>query len=116
MIQLIYIVFCIAAVVAAFFSRVAPWIILALPIAHLLFTALAIRLSPKPKHFPELSPRANELLQAWHQYYLMPFAGADFSAASGTLTVTAAAVAVIGLFHLFYLGLALGVVIYFLTA
>ena len=116
MIQIIHGVFCLFAIVIAFSSRFWAWSVLLLPFAHLLFTAIAIRLSPeKPKYFPELSELANLMLQKWHQYYLRPFAGADFSSASSTVGFTAVAVAIIGCFYHFYVGVVSGVMIYFLT-
>jgi hypothetical protein len=113
---MIYIVFCLFAIVIAFSSRFWAWSVLLLPFAHLLFTALAIRLSPeKPKYFPELSEHANLMLQKWHQYYLRPFAGADFSSGSSGVGFTAVAVAIIGCFYQFYIGVVFGVMIYLLT-
>lgn len=115
MIQIIHSIFCICALVVVFFSRVAAWLVLALPLAHLTFTAFAIRIQPKPKPRPELSPDANRLFQQWTQYYIRPFAGADFSASSSGVGLTATVLAITGCFFQFWIGIAFGVLVYFLT-
>ncbi len=101
---------CISAVVVAFFSRAVAWGILLLPIAHLLVTAFATG-SAKLRHIPELSGNANAMLRRWHCYYLRPC----FCTAARAVGFAAPAVAIIGCFHGFYLGLPLGVAICLLT-
>jgi hypothetical protein len=101
---------CISAVVVAFFSRAIAWGILLLPIAHLLVTAFANG-SAKLGQIPELSGNANVMLRRWHHYYLHPC----FCTAARAVGFSAPAVAVIGCFYGFYLGLPLGVAICLLT-
>jgi len=109
-IQIINILLCISAIIAAFFSRSLAWGVLLLPFAHLLFTAFAIR-SAKPGRIPELSDNANVMLQKWHLHYLHP----DFCAASRAVALTAAVIAIVGFCYGFYVGLAFGVTICLLT-
>lgn len=101
---------CISAVVVAFFSRPVAWGILLLPIAHLFVTAFATG-SAKLAHIPELSGNANVMLRSWHHYYLHPC----FCTAARAVGFSAPAVAIIGCFYGFYLGLPLGVAICLLT-
>ena len=102
---------CTSAVVVAFFSRAVAWGILLLPIAHLLFTAFATG-SAKLGPIPELSGNANVMLRRWHCYYLRPC----FWTAARAVGFAAPAVAIIGCFYGFYLGLPLGVAIFLLIS
>ena len=101
---------CISAVVIAFFSPAVAWGILLVPIAHLLITASTTR-SIKLGHISELSGNANMMLRRWHHYYLHPC----FCTAARAVGFSAPAVAIIGCFSGFYLGLPLGVGICLLT-
>ncbi len=101
---------CVSAVVVAFFSRAVAWGILLVPIAHLLVTASATG-SAKLGHISELSGNANVMLRRWHHYYLHPC----FCTAARAVGFSAPAVAIIGCFYGFYLGLPLGVGICLLT-
>ena len=112
----IQIIFSIAAIVVAFFSRIWPWIIIALPLAWFSSTALAIKLHPKPRYIDELSRVANELFQRWFLFYSKPFAGTDFSSASSGISVTAIILSIIGCFYGFYIGVIIGIVVYFYSA
>ena len=110
MIQMINMLLCISAIIAAFFSRSIAWGILLLPFAYLLFTAFATR-SAKLKHIAEFSDNGNAMLQKWHHYYLHP----ALCVACRAVGLSAAAVAIIGCFYGSYLGLAFGVAICLLT-
>jgi hypothetical protein len=110
MIQMINMLLCISAVIAAFFSRSIAWGILLFPFAYLLFTAFATR-SAKLKHIAELSDNANAMLKWWHHYYLHP----GFCVACRAVGLSAPAVAIIGCFYGSYFGLAFGIAICLLT-
>jgi hypothetical protein len=101
---------CVSAVVVAFFSRAVAWGILLVPIAHLFVTASATR-TAKLGHISELSGNANVMLRKWHHYYLHPC----FCTAARAVGFSAPAVAIIGCFYGFSLGLPLGVGICLLT-
>ena len=109
-VQVINMLLCISAVIAAFFSRFIAWGLLLFPFAYLLFTAFTNR-SAKLKHIPELSEKANAMLRTWHHYYLRP----ALCVASRAVGLSAPVVAIIGCFHDSYLGLPFGVAICLLT-
>ena len=109
-IQLINMLLCISAIIAAFFSRFIAWGILLLPFAYVLFTAFATR-PDKLKNIAELSDNAKVMLQNWNHYYLHP----GLCAACRAVGLTAPVVAIIGCFHGSYLGLAFAVAICLLT-
>jgi hypothetical protein len=109
-IEIINMLLCISAIIAAFFSRSIAWGLLLFPFAYLLFTAFATR-SAKLKHIAELSHNANVMLQKWHHYYLHP----TLCAACRAVGLVAPVVAIIGYFYGSYLGLPFGVAICLLT-
>ncbi len=102
--------FCIASIVVCFFSRMWSWIILALPFIYLLTQALVVRIAYRWKHIPELSPEANRLFQRYGHFYLMPFAGRDFSSASSAVCIAGLIISIVGLFFHFWWGILLGVI------
>ncbi len=115
MIQLLTILFCLAALVVEFFSVFWGWVILALPAVFLLITFFGVR-GKKWEYIPELSDDANRMLQKFGHYYAMPFAGKDFSASASTVQFAAVAIGLIGVFKGFWWGIAIVAINWFLMA
>ena len=113
MIQLLVILFCLAALVVEFFSVLWGWVILAVPAAFLLITFLGVR-QKRWEHIPELSDDANRMLQKFGHYYAMPFAGTDFSASASTVQFAGAVIGLIGVFKGFWWGIAIVAINWFL--
>ncbi len=109
MVQMIVILICLAAVIMGFFSVLWSWLILGVPSAFLLVTLFALK-QKKWKYVPELSERANQMLQEFGHYYVWPFAGRDFSASASTLALATIAVAIIGAFKGFWWGIGIGII------
>lgn len=115
MVQIIVILFCLAAVITELFSVLWGWVVLALPAMFLLVTLLSVK-QKKWAHIPELSYNANRMLQKFGHYYAMPFAGRDFSASASTLMFAGVAVAIIGIFKGFWWGIGIAVINWYLMA
>jgi hypothetical protein len=109
MIQILVVLICLAAVITAFFSVLWGWLILGVPSVFLLVTLFAVK-RKKWQHIPELSDTANQMLQKFGHYYAMPFAGRGFSASASTLMFAGVALAIIGAFKGFWLGIGIGLV------
>jgi hypothetical protein len=105
----------LTAIVAAFFSPVIAWAILAFPVTMLLITALALK-QKRWKRIPELSDSANSLLQKYGHFYSMPFAGRDYSSAVSTVMFAGVIISAIGSFKLYWWGLAVAVGNYLVMA
>jgi hypothetical protein len=99
--------------VAAFFSPIWRWIVLGLPILFLLTTLWGLK-QKRWNYVPELSPKANEMLQKFGHFYCMPFAGRDFSASASTVMWAGVILAIICLFHRFWWGIAIGLASWFI--
>jgi hypothetical protein len=112
MFQVLQILISLAAIIAVFLSRTIAWCILGGGVALFAIIACALKSGDKPRAFTELSPRANELLQKWHHFYLKPFSGTACSASCSGLALTAVILVVIGCFYRFWIGIGLGVVFY----
>jgi len=112
MIQIVTIIFSLISILVSFFSPLWGWIILALPFLFLIITLLILK-QKKWSYVPELSPKANEMIGKFGHFYNMPFAGRDFSASVSTLMFAGIILAIIGLFHKFWWGIAIGAVNYF---
>jgi hypothetical protein len=115
MIQIVIIIFSLVSIVVSFFSPLWGWIILALPFLFSIITLLSLK-QKKWSYVPELSPKANEMIRKFGHFYNMPFAGRDFSASASTLMLAGVILAVTGLFHKFWWGIAIGAVNYFVMA
>lgn len=113
MVQLLAALACFAAPVAALFSVLWAWIIMAAQSVLLTLILCSAKRQVTWDCIPELSPIANEMLRKYPHYYAMPTAGRDFSSWASTLMFAGAAVALIGLFHHFWWGLAFGIVNWF---
>jgi hypothetical protein len=103
-IETISVLLCIAAIVAAFFSRPLAWVLLQLPFGYFLLTGLPIR-SAKLARIPELSDNANIVLEKWRFHYLRP----DLCTMSRAISLAAVVVAILGCFFGFHVGLVFGV-------
>jgi len=79
------------------------WIILGFPIVFLLVVLISVKVK-RWRYIPELSDRANKLLQKYGHYYTMPFAGRDFSASASTLMFAGVFVSIIGALKGFWWG------------
>ncbi len=116
--RLIVILFCLVSIIVCFFSRMWGWIILAIPFAYLSQQALGVKYKFRKfrsGYIPELSLTANSIFQRHAHYYLMPYAGTDFSSASSAAGISAIAISVIGLFFQSWWGIILGFVAYWLS-
>ena len=103
--QLIVIALCVVAIIAAFFSAVWAWGVLAIPVVLLAMTFAALK-QHQWEHIPELSDSANAMLQKYGHHYAMPFATRDFSAAATTIMFAGVVIAIIGAFSGIWWGLA----------
>lgn len=112
MAQLLAILICVAAIITAIFSVLWGWVILGLPTAFLLVTLFHLK-QKKWQHIPELSEKANQMLQKFGHFYVMPFAGRDFSASVSTLMFAGAAIAIIGAFKGVWWGIGIGILNWF---
>lgn len=70
----------------------------------------------KPEPVPELSSKANEMLQKFGHFYFMPIAGTDMSVAASTVALASVVVGVVAGIRGFWWGLAIGVVNYWIAA
>jgi hypothetical protein len=102
----------LASLVISFFSPAWAWGPLAVSAGVLLLTLFGAYQHTWP-HIDELSPQANEILQRFGPHYSMPFAGRDFSAATSTIRLSAAAVGIVNLFYGFWWGLLLAPAFWF---
>lgn len=103
-------VLCLIAIIVAFWSPVASWCILAVPLAFFSLTLWSLRRRPTP-HVTELSTKANEMLSKFGHYYHHHFAGGDISASASTVSLSASVVAIIGCFYGFWWGIGIWVVV-----
>ncbi len=109
MIQMIVILICLAAIGTELYSVLWGWVILAVPAVFLIVTLSVVKLK-KWQHIPELSKTANQLLQKFGHYYVMPVAGQDVSASASTLMLASAAIAIISAVRGFWWGIGLGAI------
>jgi hypothetical protein len=109
MIQIVTHIFGLVSIVVSFFSPLWGWIILALPSLFLIITLFGLK-QKKWSYVPELSPKANQMIRKFGHFYNMPFAGTDFSASATTLMFVGIILAIIGLFHKFWWGIAISAV------
>lgn len=99
------------AIVTAFWYPIASWSLLSLPLAWITFTLYSVK--PKSSvQTAKLSPKAKQVLSKFGHYYHRPYAGKDFSSAASGIGLASLAVAVIGTFQRFWLGILVGVVFY----
>lgn len=102
-------VFVLGAIVTAVFWPAWAWIALAVPLCWIFVMWLTLR-APKLEHVSELSDAANEFLRKFAHFYMRPLTGAAYSSASTVVAFGSIVVAVIGAFHGFWWGLAIGLV------
>ncbi len=113
MILLIVLLFCIAAIITGVFSVYGGWVIIAIPIAYLLITLIAVK-KYKWEHVPELSGMANEMLRKYGHYYNMPSAGNNYSSSASILGIAGVILAIVGAFKGFWWGIGLSLVNWFI--
>jgi hypothetical protein len=107
---LISICFAIAAIICAFFRPMWSWAIIALPELFLCWMAFTNwKARSRYREIPGLSPAAQELFRRYPHYYHMPFACSDFGSAAVYLEFAGVALAIVGLFDGFWLGIAIAV-------
>jgi len=112
MTQLIAIVVAIGSFIYSFFQPIWAWIPLSAAGLLLLIILFSIKLK-KWQYVDELSSSANEMLQKFGNFYSMPFASRDFSAACSTIQFAAVAVGIVDAFNGFWWGLGLAVIFWF---
>jgi len=104
MIQLCIIIISLVAVIVEIFSILWGWVILCLPIAFVLVVLLSVKIK-RWKNIPELSERANSLFQKYGHYYIMPFAGRDFSSSASTIMFAGVLISIVGAIRGFWWGI-----------
>ena len=92
--KLIAIILGLMAIGLSFWSRSATFVIIGVSESLILFMLAAIK-TKKWKNIPDLSDRANELLQRHGHYYAMPFASGDLSASASAMQLTNTVLAII---------------------
>jgi hypothetical protein len=100
------------SLIASFFSPRWAWIPIVAVDAFMIVTLRNVRRGFRVRRIPELSDAANALFQEHSHFYLMPFAGASFSAAASTMTLAGVPVGIIGAFKGFFWGLAFAAINY----
>jgi len=106
---------CIVAIVAAFFSTMWSWILIATAIAILIFSLMAVKL-PKWKDIPELSEEANAMFKKYGHFYTWSFAARLHSSSASAVQFAAIIVAIINAFHSFWWGIPAAIVLWFVMA
>lgn len=115
MFKLITMVISFISIVTAVLSPLWGWLILSVPAIALLITIVSFKLQ-RWEEIPELSKEANALLKKYGHFYRWTFLARDFSHCASVLDVAGIIVAVIGLFHSFWWGIAFAVInIYLMT-
>jgi MFS family permease len=106
---------CIGAIVAAFFSTMWSWILIATAIAILLFLLIAVKL-PKWKDIPELSEEANAMFKKYGHFYTWSDAARLCSSSASAVQFAAIIVVIINAFHSFWWGIPVAIVLWFIMA
>jgi len=105
-------IFGLAAIVVALFWPIWAWVLLSVPIVIFFLFLVSLKSTTSLRYIEELSPKANSMLRSYWHFYKHPFAGAEISSSLSGLSLAAIVVAVIGLFHYFWWGLLIGIVVY----
>lgn len=105
----------LAAVAAAVFNVALAWLILAGASAILLFILFVFKLRRAPRT-SELSDRANDVLRRHASFYEAPLVSRFYAHTAIDLRVAGVLVVLIGLFHMFWWGFALGVAYWVLAS
>lgn len=101
----------ILAILMAFFSPIWSWVILTIPSTWLYINLYTSRRN-NFNYIPEISVEANEMLRKFGHYYHHPVKAITKSSSASAITLTSGIITVIGIFKLFWIGIAFGIVYY----
>jgi len=97
----------LASILAAFYSPAWGWAGIAPP-SFALLIILYRKKRTTWRRVPELSPQANAMIRKFGHAYANPIGGRDLSLAASTVMCASMIVALIGLRHAFWAGIAMG--------
>lgn len=105
MFKLITQIISLIAIIAALFSPVLGWVILAVPASALLITLVSFKMQ-KWQTIPELSAEGNILFKKYGHFFRWTFLARECGHCASVVDIAGIVIGVIGLFHSFWWGIA----------